>query len=55
MSEMRKRYFCKLAGRCVVFVLCAVACVVAPEGFGVLEGMKFFREFSWLHVLWLIW
>ena len=55
MSEMRKRYFRKLAGRCVVFVLCAVACVVAPEGFGVLEGMNFFREFSWLHVLWLIW
>ena len=55
MSEMRKRYLGKLAGRCVVFVLCAVACVVAPEGFGVLEGMNFFRDFSWLHVLWLVW
>ena len=33
MSEMRKRYFRKLAGRCVVFTLCAVACVVAPERF----------------------
>ena len=55
MSEMRKRYFWKLAGRCVVFALCAVACVVAPEGFGVLEGMNFFRECSWLHVLWVVW
>ena len=55
MSEMRKRYMWKLAGRCVVFALCAVACVAAPERFGVLEGMNFFREFSWLHVLWLVW
>ena len=38
-----------------MFVLCILAVVFAPEMFGVLEGMTFFREFSWLHVLWLIW
>ena len=55
MSKMRKRYICKLVGRCTVFVLCILAVVFAPEMFGVLDGMNFFREFSWLHVLWLIW
>lgn len=55
MSKMRKRYICKLVGRCTVFVLCILAVVFAPEMFGVLDGMNFFREFSWLHVLWVIW
>ncbi len=55
MSQMRKRYMWKLAGRCAVFVLCAIACVMSPEVFGVLEGMNFFRELSLLHVLWLVW
>ena len=55
MSETRKRYFCKLVGRCMVFALCAIACIRSPEIFGVLEGWNFFREFSWLHVLWLLW
>ena len=55
MSETRKRYFCKLVGRCMVFALCAIACIRSPEIFGVLEGWNFFREISWLHVLWLLW
>ena len=55
MSETRKRYLCKLVGRCMVFALCAIACVRSPEVFRVLEGWNFFREISWLHVLWLLW
>ena len=55
MSETRKHYMLKLVGRCMVFALCAIACIRSPEIFGVLEGWNFFREFSWLHVLWLLW
>ena len=54
MSETRKHYMLKLVGRCMVFALCAIACVRAPESFGVLEGWNFFREISWLHLLWLL-
>ena len=55
MSETRKRYIWKLVGRCVIFLLCCLLCRFRPQEFHVLEGWNFFREFSWLHVLWLIW
>ena len=29
MSETRKRYICKLIGRCIILILCAVACFAA--------------------------
>ena len=51
MSETRKRYMCKLVGRCLIFLLCAIACIRSPETFQVLEGWNFFREISWLHLL----
>ena len=55
MSKTRKRYIAKLAGRCLVLVLCALLWVVAPEEYEVLQGMNFFREFSLLHLLWILW
>lgn len=55
MSETRKRYMIRLVLRWMVFLLCCVGAVFAPEQFAVLEGMNFFREFSWLHLLWLVW
>ena len=55
MSEMRKRYFARLVGRCIILVLCFVLCFTHPEWFGILDGMNFFAEFSLFHVLWLIW
>ena len=55
MSKTRKRYIAKLAGRCLVLVLCALLWAVAPEEYEVLQGMNFFREFSLLHLLWILW
>ena len=55
MSETRKRYVFRLVCRCIVLVLCFVLYALRPEEFGVLEGWNFFRERSWLHLLWLVW
>lgn len=55
MSDIRKRYMIRLVGRIIVFVLCFVICIVKPEYFNILNGMNFFKEFSVLHILWLVW
>ena len=55
MSETRKRYILRLIARIMVFIACAFLCFTAPEEFEVLEGLNFFREFSILHLLWLVW
>ena len=55
MSVTRKRYIYRLIGRILVLIFCGLLCAAAPEEFQILEGMNFFREFSVLHLLWLIW
>ena len=55
MSEIRKRYIFRLVGRCIIFVLCCGRYALGREDFALLEGWGFFREFSWLHFLWLLW
>ena len=55
MSDMRKRYAWRLAGRCVVLVLAVLFCIFDPAQFEVLQGWNFFHSFTWLHVLWIIW
>ena len=55
MSRIRKIYFTRLIGRCIVFVLCALALVLCPGVFSILDGMNFFARFSPLHLLWGIW
>ena len=55
MSETRKRYVFRLICRCIVLVLCFVLYALRPEEFDVLESWNFFRELSWLHLLWLVW
>ena len=55
MSATRKNYILRLIGRIVVLILCGIACFTHPQIYNVLEGMNFFREFSVLHLLWLIW
>lgn len=55
MSETRKKYICRLVFRCIVLVLCAAMVILHPERFGILEGMNFFKGFSALHLLWLVW
>jgi len=55
VSETRKRYMGRLVARCIILVCCAVLYRVQPQAFDVLNGMNFFKEFSVLHLLWLIW
>ena len=55
MSVTRKKYVLRLIFRCLMLLFCADRVLVYPEQFTVLEGMNFFRGFSWLHILWVIW
>ena len=55
MSPTRKRYIARLVGRILILAVCAILCFVHPEYFEILTGMQFFRRFSLLHLLWLIW
>jgi len=45
----------RFVGRCLVLLVCVYLCFAAPEQFRVLQGGVFFKQFSLLHVLWLIW
>lgn len=55
MSEIRKRYFARLIGRCIVLIICTLYCFISPDIFLLLNGNAFFTSFSILHVLWLLW
>ena len=55
MSATRKNYIFRLIGRSVILLLCAAACFVYPQVYNILEGMNFFKEFSILHLLWIVW
>lgn len=55
MSPTRRNYILRLCGRILAFILCLAACFLKPEWFRVLEGWRFFKEFSPLHLLWGIW
>ena len=55
MSVTRKRYFIRLVFRCLILIGCGLLCFFCPEYFDILDEMNFFRKFSLLHVLWIIW
>lgn len=55
MSRLRKHYFIRLIGRCIIFTLAVVIYFFKPQYLNVLHGGNFFREFSPLHILWVIW
>ena len=55
MSEIRKIYFARLAGRCLIFAVCLFMCVFWRSSFAVLDGINFFKAISPLHLLWGIW
>ena len=55
MSITRKKYIFRLIVRIAILLACLVTCFTKPETFDVLNGMNFFRTFSPLHLLWLIW
>ncbi len=55
MSDVRKRYFLRLAGRIAILITCGLVAILRPESFGILDGMGFFRRLSPFHLLWGIW
>ena len=55
MSKIRKQYFARLVGRCLVLIGCALMLFLWPEAYGVLEGKNFFTQLSPLHILWGLW
>ena len=52
---IRNIYMARFIGRCIILVLCIVLCFTGHLQTEVLEGMNFFKEFTLLHILWLIW
>ena len=55
MSKTRKIYFIRLFGRCIVFLIAILLYLFKKEEFLVAEGFGFFRSFSPLHLLWVVW
>ena len=55
MSRIRKIYFARLIGRCLALIGCFLLCFLSPDSFSVLPRLEFFRRFSPLHLLWVIW
>ena len=54
MSAVRKRYFIRLIGRIMVFIICLAMCFDIQH-FDILNGNNFFKEFHILHILWVMW
>ena len=54
-SPIRRVYIAKLVGRVLVFIAAVAVYFLRPDWLGVLEGDRFFREFSPLHLLWGVW
>ena len=55
MSKTRKRYFFRLIGRSLIFLICGALCFLWPEGFSILNGWSFFHRLSPFQLLWIIW
>ena len=55
MSQLRKIYFARLFWRIAVFAICIYISVFYKNLFSVLDGLNFFKSFSPLHILWIIW
>lgn len=54
MSITRKRYFARLVGRIMIFIVCLIMCFNS-QFYDILYGMNFFNGFHILHLLWFIW
>ena len=55
ISDTRKVYFIRLAGRCIILLISILMYIYKREVFEVSIGMNFFEKFSLLHLLWGIW
>ena len=55
LSDIRKRYIIRLVGRCIILLAAFILFLTDFEAHDILQGFDFFKKFSWLHVLWMIW
>ena len=55
ISDIRKRYIARLAGRCVILLWAILLYITGFEKHDILQGFTFFEKFSLLHGLWVIW
>lgn len=55
IKKQYRNYWVKFGFRVLVLLVTVWIAVFRPEELTVLEGMNFFRHFSVLHLLWLLW
>ena len=55
MSRVRKTYFARLVGRCLILLITILLFWLSPDQLDILDGWRFFDRFSLLHLLWIIW
>lgn len=55
IKKQYRSYWMKFGFRILVLLVTVWIAVFRPEELKVLEGMNFFRHFSVLHLLWLLW
>ena len=55
MSTTRKIYFTRLVARCLVLILAVMLYIFKKDAFEITTGLNFFKSFSLLHILWIIW
>ena len=55
ISETRAHYFFRLFARIVILLFVVFLYFFKRDEFNIAKEMKFFSEFSVLHILWLIW
>ena len=55
MYPLRKIYFARLFWRIAVLAVCIYISVYYKNFFSVLDDLNFFKSFSPLHILWIIW
>lgn len=55
MSRVRREYFVRLAARIFILLAALLLLIFRPESYSVIEGMRFFYELSFLHILWGVW
>ena len=53
--RLRRLYYLRYVLRLCVLAFALVMYFAYPRSFGLLTGLDFFRGFSWLHVVWIIW
>lgn len=55
ISKTRAFYFFRLAARVIIFIAVFFLYIYRKDAFYVAEGLNFFKAFSFLHILWLMW